>query len=233
MTEIKIKFDLSFSRRFMTTAVAAAMMLCAVPELDSESVTLSTYYPAPSGVYTNMITTGNTYLARDGGAVGLGTTALVGSSKLTVTGGSIAGAYALTPQYQGWANYGTGDGGAAIYNDAGTYQGLMVVGNNSGGGGVRRVKVWDELTVNGNEVVTGAATFGGSLKTTAGSACADVSYNYPTPGGGTVALCGGQYVTAVDGFYTKKYVLAGVVFQNTNPTVTARCCPCPPSGCTL
>ena len=75
MTEIKIKFDLSFSRRFMTSAAAVAIMLCAVPELDSESVTLSTYYPAPSGVYTNMITTGNTFLARDGGNVGVGTTA--------------------------------------------------------------------------------------------------------------------------------------------------------------
>lgn len=42
-------------------------------ELGSESVTLSTYYPAPSGVYTQMITTGNTYLARDQGNVGVGT----------------------------------------------------------------------------------------------------------------------------------------------------------------
>ena len=56
-----------------SAAGALAIMLCAVPELDSESVTLSTYYPAPSGVYTNMITTNNTYLARDLGSVGIGT----------------------------------------------------------------------------------------------------------------------------------------------------------------
>src|SRR4051812_12852564 len=75
MAEIRLKFDLSFSRRFLMAAGAAAMMLCAAPELDSESVTISTYYPAPSGVYTNMITTANTFLARDGGVVGVGTAA--------------------------------------------------------------------------------------------------------------------------------------------------------------
>ncbi len=77
MAEIKLRFDITFSRRFVTTTAAFAMMLCAVPELESESVTLSTYYPAPSGVYTNMITTGNTYLARDNGnasMVGIGIT---------------------------------------------------------------------------------------------------------------------------------------------------------------
>lgn len=38
-------------------------------ELSSESVTLTTYYPAPSGVYQQMITTGKTHLARDGNDV--------------------------------------------------------------------------------------------------------------------------------------------------------------------
>lgn len=84
MTEIKLRFDLTFSRRFVSTGLCAVLMLGVVPELESESVTLSTYYPAPSGVYTQMITTGNTYLARDGGNVGIGTAAP--GSKLDVTG---------------------------------------------------------------------------------------------------------------------------------------------------
>jgi hypothetical protein len=75
MAEIKLTFDLTFTRRFLSRAGAVAIMLCAVPELDSESVTLSTYYPAPSGVYTNMITTGHTYLARDGGVYNAGSNA--------------------------------------------------------------------------------------------------------------------------------------------------------------
>ena len=58
--------------------------------------------------------------------------------KLTVSGGAIGGNYSLLPNYAGWAAYGTGDGGAAIYNDNGGYQKLMIVGNNSAGG-VRKV----------------------------------------------------------------------------------------------
>lgn len=45
--------------------LAAAFVVFAASDLGSESVTLMTYYPAPSGVYTQMITTGLTYLARD------------------------------------------------------------------------------------------------------------------------------------------------------------------------
>ena len=39
----------------------------------AESVTLTTYYPAPSGVYARMITTGNTYLSRDSNETMIGT----------------------------------------------------------------------------------------------------------------------------------------------------------------
>jgi hypothetical protein len=56
----------------LLAAGAAVLVLAAAGRLSSEQVSLSTYYPAPSGVYTNMITTGNTYLARDAGAVGVG-----------------------------------------------------------------------------------------------------------------------------------------------------------------
>jgi len=245
MTEIRVKFDLTFSRRFITAAGAAAMMLCAVPELDSESVTLSTYYPAPSGVYTNMITTGNTVLARDGGryinaangsAVALGVVTPEVNSKLTVSNGGISGTYGITPRYVGWNAYGTGDGGAAIYNDAGAYQGLMLVGNNSGGG-VRRVKVWDEMTVNGRLIGTAAADISGAIQTRQGTACSDGSHWYPPappglPGGGIAALCPGQYVTLTDGIYAKKTVLAIVPgAAAAGYTIDYRCCPCPPSGC--
>ncbi|MGD0710297.1 MAG: hypothetical protein ABR968_03875, partial [Bacteroidales bacterium] len=49
------------------------------------------------------------------GNVGIGTTSP--GYKLTVSGGAIGGNYGLLPNYAGWAAYGTGDGGAAIYND--------------------------------------------------------------------------------------------------------------------
>lgn len=73
MAEYVIRFDLRLSeglRRAGRLALAGAMMFAAVPELASESVTLTTYYPAPSGVYTTMITTNNTFLARDASANG-------------------------------------------------------------------------------------------------------------------------------------------------------------------
>lgn len=51
-------------------------LLCGwAAELSTESFTMSTTYPAPTAVYTRIITTGDTYLARDpGGKVGIGTT---------------------------------------------------------------------------------------------------------------------------------------------------------------
>lgn len=89
MSEIVIRFDLRFGKRFFSAALVPALMLSAVPQLGSESVTLSTYYPAPSGVYTNMITTSNTYLARDGGNLGVGTSSP--GSKLHVNGTTTLG----------------------------------------------------------------------------------------------------------------------------------------------
>ena len=64
---IRLNFDLSFvyGPRTWRLPMVAVMMMAAVGELNSESVTLSTYYPAPSGVYTNMITTNDTFMARD------------------------------------------------------------------------------------------------------------------------------------------------------------------------
>lgn len=102
MTEIKIRFDLTFGSRFVRAVSVAAIMLGAVPELESESVTLSTYYPAPSGVYTQMITTGNTYLARDSGSVGI-RTATPGST-LDVNGTANVTGTATVAKYLGTGN---------------------------------------------------------------------------------------------------------------------------------
>ncbi len=81
MAEIVIRLDLRVGegvRKSGRLLLAGALLFSLAPELASESVTLTTYYPAPSGVYTTMITTNNTYLARDaasnGGKVGIGTT---------------------------------------------------------------------------------------------------------------------------------------------------------------
>jgi hypothetical protein len=82
----------------------------------------------------------------------------------TVTGGGIGGNYALLPNYAGWASYGTGDGQAAIYNDNGSYQCLMLVGNSSAGG-VRKVGLWDYLTINGKIKINDGTQGAGKILT--------------------------------------------------------------------
>src|SRR5580700_334620 len=79
MAELNIRLDIRLTPKVFRGALAIMLLSGLAQELASESVTLTTYYPAPSGVYTQMITTNNTYLARDyainGGKVGIGTTA--------------------------------------------------------------------------------------------------------------------------------------------------------------
>lgn len=65
MEELNIRF--SFSRK-STLPLLALFFLCWRPGfIGSESLTLTTYYPAPYGGYVSILTTGNTVLARDGG----------------------------------------------------------------------------------------------------------------------------------------------------------------------
>lgn len=63
-------------------------------------------------------------------------------------------ALTFSPSYSAWATYPTGAGGAAIVNDQGSYNALMVVGN-SAAGGARIVKVFDDLVVGGRVVSSG------------------------------------------------------------------------------
>ncbi|MFA6316903.1 MAG: hypothetical protein WC943_05740 [Elusimicrobiota bacterium] len=53
--------------------LAAVLLLCAYAAV-SETLTMTSYYPSPAGVYQRLITTARTVLARDGDRVGVGTT---------------------------------------------------------------------------------------------------------------------------------------------------------------
>ena len=81
-------------------------------------------FKSTGGLWTNLNTTFSTYLTLNGDSA------------------------VYLPKYVAWGALGTGDGGAAIYNDNGTYKKLMIVGNNSAGGS-REVGIWDNLTING------------------------------------------------------------------------------------
>ncbi len=67
---------LSLGRRELRPLLAAALLLAVPYQLGSETLTLSTTYPSPSGVYNQIVTTGgggkDSNLARDGGSVVIG-----------------------------------------------------------------------------------------------------------------------------------------------------------------
>jgi hypothetical protein len=86
---------------------------------------------------------------------------LTAGSTFTANAG-VAGSFGLLPSYASWNAYGTGGGGAGIYNsNEAVYQALMIVGNNSAGGS-RVVKVWDVLAVQGSGSTTSDFRVGGN-----------------------------------------------------------------------
>lgn len=92
-------------------ALGAAFLMTA--DVASDQVTLTTYYPAPSGVYTQMITTDRTWLARDAGAVSVGTTdpappgvrLLVGGGGFQLRDGTQANGRVMTSDVNGRASW--------------------------------------------------------------------------------------------------------------------------------
>ncbi len=97
MSEVIVRFDLKLGSRAVRGIMVAAMVLAVAPELASESVTLTTYYPAPSGVYTQLVATSNAYMARDNPAsfLDVGTNA----PPPVVYGASTARMYVNGPTY--------------------------------------------------------------------------------------------------------------------------------------
>lgn len=67
--------------------VSVVYLICVIRIIESETLQITTYYPAPYGAYASILTTGNTFLARDWGNVGIGTQ--FPSFKLDVQGGSV------------------------------------------------------------------------------------------------------------------------------------------------
>jgi hypothetical protein len=63
---MRIRLRIKVTPGLFRAVLAASLLSGLARELSSETVTLSTYYPAPSGVYTQLITTGNGYFSRDG-----------------------------------------------------------------------------------------------------------------------------------------------------------------------
>jgi hypothetical protein len=73
-----------------------------------------------------------------------------------------------------WENLHQGNGKSYVVNDHGNYKKLMLVGNDTGGGGVRRVGVWDDMEISRNLQVNGGINSNGNIN------APSVSTNNPT-----------------------------------------------------
>lgn len=120
MADLEIRLD---RRAFLY--IAAAAVLAPVARLATESLTISTAYPAPSGVYNRLMTTSGAVLARDKGNAGIGTASP--GAKLEVAGpvkiadGTQGPGKVLVCDDQGLASWGSAAGampsGAVAYFD--------------------------------------------------------------------------------------------------------------------
>jgi hypothetical protein len=81
----EIHIHVKITRRTLAWGLASLLLCLAGYEAVSESLTMTTYYPAPSGVYRKLVSIAQTILARDSGRVGIGTSAP--ANKLSVAGG--------------------------------------------------------------------------------------------------------------------------------------------------
>jgi hypothetical protein len=245
MVELRIRLDVGFSRSSFRWALVCTMLLVCAPELGSETVTLSTYYPAPSGVYTKMITTRDAWLARDGGNVGIGT--LTPAAKLDVNGIIRTNSMMQIGNYDG--DPAGGVNGALYYNTTiGVFRGFKGGSWGDLGGGP-----WTEnvaantvyLSNTGRKIGIGPAIpdfpaapldVNGTIVSRQ-TACTAKTYSM-----GSITPCGaGNYASAVVGVMSK-YQLAALydmspgedVLGNPLPPVpTGRmwCCPCPGGAC--
>jgi hypothetical protein len=156
----EIVVNLKFSSRKSVLFLALFFIAWHPGFLGSESLTLTTYYPAPYGGYVGLLTTGtgniNTILARNGGSVGIGTAGpgqkldvngsintnanITATSKITA-GGEITGM--LTSGF-GQFRAISGNYGAFIRNDGNdTYMPLITAAGDPTGvwNGLRPVRV--------------------------------------------------------------------------------------------
>lgn len=80
----KITIEFNITRRKILVMLSVFFLCWRPGSLGSETLTMTTYYPAPYGGYARLLTTNETLLARDAGNVGIGMNGP--TSKLHVSG---------------------------------------------------------------------------------------------------------------------------------------------------
>ena len=140
------EFRFQFTRGQVLGVLAAGLLLSLIEPIATESITLSTYYPAPAGAYNNLVTTGNTWLARDN---------IPGSKPLTPSFVEMGGNNAVSPG----TKLAVMNGRVGI-NVLDPSQMLEVNGN---------AQIDDNLLINNNETVGKNATIDGTVQIQGGA----------------------------------------------------------------
>lgn len=242
MAELTVRLELSVSPRFARWGLAAALLTCPVAELGSETVTLTTYYPAPSGVYTRMITTDNTFLARDTGRVGIGTTD-ASTGKLTILSAGTGWADGISLRYTLSTNR-----FQVIHDSPGRmgigYNASAILGMHSNGGMSIGNGQWTTVPAATNSLlVQDRAIVLGKVLAGMGNATAVAGTNFFIESQQSIrartntactwvtspASCPvDNYATTIDGFYGTYVAMGGPSPNGPNFTASTqfRCCPC-------
>lgn len=192
--------------------LAGGLLSFMAVELASENVTLTTYYPAPSGIYAKMITTNNTYLARDGGNVGIGTTNPL--AKLEVSGSGATGGIAINNSGTPFIDFGSGGSKGRIeVNSSGTSMRFYVGG---AGASFERMYITSDGRIGtshtGTSYVPPTGKFtnmGLSVTGAIRSMQSDCVVQTFSHGGAGEICAGGRFATNMTGFYAE-YVFFGM-----------------------
>src|SRR5579885_713362 len=159
MATLRIEAELG-PRAVWPGLLSLALTALAQP-LSSENVTLNTFYPAPSGVYAQMLTTGQTWLARDNGNVGVGLPAP--SNKLQVQG---LGGGTVDLAVNGQIMTGDASGVGGVWVDSGKTMRVGQTGSSVGfwgvgaGWGLTMDRGTGRVTVNGGGLTDADGTQG-------------------------------------------------------------------------
>jgi len=236
MKQLTIRFDITVSPGTRRFALAAGM-LCLVPiDLASESVTLATYYPAPSGVYTNMITTGLTRLARDGGLVAIGDIGAAGT-RLTVMNGNVGiGTTSPTAKLEITTALGATSVDLRVTGRMWTESGVWLDATPSQFIGMKtatELGIWNNgwrMSVdNTGKVGIGVAAAAETLDvegTIIARGCAGVAATFY--GGGVVNCAPGTYATWIRGIMSERQT---ATLTNADGSGSMYCCPCAGVSC--